>query len=205
PVAPSAARIETRAGYLAAALAQIPEPDLYLVAHSMGGLDGRYLIQHHDPDHRIRALTTLGSPHRGSSLVHWLMETNGPVQWFGRRYLVPGVHQLAPEACARFNEQVPDRDDVVYRSWAACRPVEEMPWLYREPTRVLAQREGDNDSQVSVASARWGKFCGTVRADHLELAGWSFGLPARRHGRPFDHLAFYRRLVAELLGQAPGG
>ncbi|HHO67533.1 MAG TPA: thioesterase, partial [Gammaproteobacteria bacterium] len=47
PVAPSAARIETRAGYLAAALAQIPEPDLYLVAHSMGGLDGRYLIQHH--------------------------------------------------------------------------------------------------------------------------------------------------------------
>ncbi len=200
PGAPSAATIETRAGFLAAALAQIPADTLHLVAHSMGGLDARYLIHHHDAECRIRSLTTVGSPHRGSPLVQWVMDTNGLLQWFSRRFLVPGLHELTPEACARFNEQVPDRADVVYRSYAGCRPVGEMPWLYREPTRVLQRLEGDNDSQVSVASARWGDFRGTVRADHLELTGWSFGLPNRRAQRPFDHGAFYRRIVGELLG-----
>ena len=202
PLSPSGATLEQRAARLAGALDAIPADGLCLVGHSMGGLDGRYLIHHHDPQRRIRALATLGSPHRGSPLVEWAMHTQGPVQWFARRFLVPGIHQLTPEACARFNQAVPDRGDVRYLSWAGVRPVAEMPRLYREPARVLQTLEGDNDSQVSLASARWGEFRGTVRADHLELTGWSLGLPDRRHARPFDHLSLFREVVPALLEAA---
>jgi triacylglycerol lipase len=74
-----------------------------------------------------------------------------------------------------------------------------MPLLYRKQTRVIQRQTGDNDSQVSVASATWGVFGGVVRADHLELTGWSLGLPKKSKKRPFDHAAFYQSLVNEIL------
>ena len=45
----------------------------HLVAHSMGGLDGRYLL-HHFPAARIRvqSLVTIGTPHQGSSVADQL-------------------------------------------------------------------------------------------------------------------------------------
>lgn len=50
----------------------------HLVAHSMGGLDSRYLIAHLQPDaeteNRILSLTTIGSPHRGSPIADLIVE-----------------------------------------------------------------------------------------------------------------------------------
>jgi triacylglycerol lipase len=78
-----------------------------------------------------------------------------------------------------------------------------MPLISRTQTRVLQREAGDNDSQVSVASATWGEFRGIVRADHLELVGWSLGLPKRGIQRPFDHVGFCQSLVDEIMGPAP--
>ena len=114
-------------------------------------------------------------------------------------HLRPGILELTPEACERFNEDNPDRSDVIYRSCAGCRPLAEMPLLYRQPTRVLEDAAGDNDSQVSVESAAWGEFRGVVRADHLEQLGWSLGMASRKFRRPFDHVAFFRTLVQQAL------
>lgn len=195
---PPVGTVAERAAALAGRLAGIGAERVHLVGHSMGGLDARYLIHHFDRQRRVRSLTTVGTPHRGSALVHWVMQTQGPIQWFARRFMRPGILDLTPEACAHFNQAVPDRADVVYRSWAGCRPVAEMPLWFRPQTRVLQRASGDNDSQVSVESATWGDFRGVLRADHLELIGWSLGLPSRAARRPFDHIGFFRSLLKSL-------
>ena len=48
----------------------------HLIAHSMGGLDSRFLITHLQPeeDNRILSLTTIGSPHHGSPIADLIVE-----------------------------------------------------------------------------------------------------------------------------------
>ncbi len=201
PAVPSASSIANRADVLRVFIDQVQTDRIHLIAHSMGGLDARHLINNGDPARRICSLTTVGTPHHGSQLVHWVETTRGLVQSFARHFLYPGILELTPQACEQFNADTPDRPDVSYRSWAGCRPAEEMPLVYRTQTRVLQQEAGDNDSQVSVASATWGEFRGVVRADHLELTGWSLGLPKRGIQRPFDHAGFFQSLVDESLAR----
>src|SRR5437879_9812393 len=43
-----------------------PDEPVHILAHSMGGLDARYMIAHLGMAHRVLSLTTLGTPHRGS-------------------------------------------------------------------------------------------------------------------------------------------
>ncbi|CAJ0864820.1 9706_t:CDS:2 [Entrophospora sp. SA101] len=52
--------------------------ELNLIAHSMGGLDCRYLITHLPTDsYSIRSLTTIGTPHRGSPFMDWCRDIIG--------------------------------------------------------------------------------------------------------------------------------
>jgi pimeloyl-ACP methyl ester carboxylesterase len=53
--------------------ARPPDRDLTIVAHSLGGLVARYAIQEPDIGPRLRDLVTLGTPHRGTPLVNYLM------------------------------------------------------------------------------------------------------------------------------------
>ena len=94
---------------------------------------------------------------------------------------------------------IPDREDVSYSSYASCRPPGELPFWLRPYGRVIGE---DNDGLVPVSSARWGQFRGIVRSDHMELIGWSLGLPDARTGRPFDHLPFWTRAAAEAIAAA---
>ncbi|KAG9293182.1 hypothetical protein G9A89_010519 [Geosiphon pyriformis] len=52
--------------------------EINLLAHSMGGLDCRYLIAHLPPEKcTIRSLTTVGTPHRGSPFMDWCRDNFG--------------------------------------------------------------------------------------------------------------------------------
>jgi triacylglycerol lipase len=199
PQLPAVDTIAERARVLAENLARIQSYRIYLIGHSMGGLDCRYLTHRLDPERRVRCLVTAGTPHHGSPLADWVLERHGLIQWIGRSWLRRALEDLTPGACKRFNQEIPDRQDVHYLSYAGYRPVAEMPPWFRPWTRRLENDSGENDSQVPVQSAQWGEFKGTVRADHLELAGWSFALPDQQAQRPFDHIAFYRRIIAEAL------
>ena len=44
---------------------------VHLFAHSMGGLDSRYMISQLDMADRVLTLTTIGTPHRGTSFADW--------------------------------------------------------------------------------------------------------------------------------------
>ncbi|KAF8946537.1 hypothetical protein BGZ47_000267 [Haplosporangium gracile] len=48
------------------------------IAHSMGGLDSRYLISHiHDKNYHVESLTTFSTPHRGSPMMDWFRDNIG--------------------------------------------------------------------------------------------------------------------------------
>ncbi|KAI5301081.1 hypothetical protein KEM56_001989, partial [Ascosphaera pollenicola] len=72
-----------------------------------------------------------------------------------------------------FNPNVPDADDVKYRSYGAM--VVPRVWsVFRKPYKVLLKEEGPNDGLVSVESAKWGQYMGTlVDVDHLDLINWA--------------------------------
>ncbi len=199
PKLPSVGTIADRAKHLADLLAPYKENSIYIIAHSMGGLDSRYFIHYHDQAKRVRALATVGTPHRGTPLASWFVQDSSLFARIGRYISRPALFDLTPKACNRFNELVPNRPDVRYLSYAGCRPVSEIPLPVRPWARHVQKEEGDNDGQVPVKSAAWGDFQGVVRADHFELVGWSFTLPSRKNGRPFDHFSFYEKMVREVL------
>ncbi|KAF9950086.1 hypothetical protein BGZ72_008179 [Mortierella alpina] len=48
------------------------------IAHSMGGLDCRYLISHiQEKNYDVQSLTTLSTPHRGSPVMDWFRDNVG--------------------------------------------------------------------------------------------------------------------------------
>lgn len=199
PQLPRNAGLVERADVLARFLDHAGHDRYALVGHSMGGLTSRLVAARLDGEKRIRAVVTVATPHRGSALAPHALSSNGPVYVLGRMIAANPLGDLTPEACARFNTETPDRPDVVYRSWAAARPLSEMPTMIRPWSRLLAADGGENDGQVTVTSAEWNGFQGTVRADHWELLGWSFAPKQPEHARPFDHLGFYEKIVGQVL------
>ncbi len=93
-----------------------------------------------------------------------------------------------------FNPGNPDDPRVAYFSWAgstdlaSVTPCYAISWLILEPT------EGANDGVVSVSSAKWGDFRGTLRTDHLGEVGQLLGFTSCG----FDHRTFFESWAAEL-------
>jgi triacylglycerol lipase len=145
-----------------------------IVAHSMGGLDARYMITKLGMDDRVRALVTITTPHRGSSYADWCLthlgQRLGALKLFNLLNLdVEAVRDLTTASCARFNEQVPDAPAVRYFSVSAARPWHRVPPFFFHSHQVIQAIEGDNDGLVSVQSATWGEHLATWPADHLHV------------------------------------
>lgn len=182
-----------------------------LIAHSMGGLDARHLIASEGMYEAVACLTTISTPHHGSSVADiilsqperlrtWAAEL---VNWVGTSAMVgstsdvlQALSELTPAfLCETFNPAVPDHPSVTYWSYAGGAgkgtDVPINPFL-RLPNWLLYAREGINDGFVSVESARWGTFLGTVGADHSQQVGLQI-LPGG-----FDSNAFYRGIALRL-------
>jgi len=100
-----------------------------------------------------------------------------------------------------FNPQTPDDPRVRYFSYAGKIEPPKHAWSnFPRPLswRILQELEGDNDGLVSVESAKWGEFLGTIAADHGEQIGLKIN-PWKRNA--FDHLAFFSQ-IAENLAQS---
>ncbi len=66
------AGVAHRAGELRAFLDHVsPSDPVHVIAHSMGGLDARYMIARLGMADRVLSLTTVGTPHRGSPFADW--------------------------------------------------------------------------------------------------------------------------------------
>jgi triacylglycerol lipase len=179
-----------------------PHEPVHLIAHSMGGLDSRYLISRLGMAHRVLTLTTLGTPHRGSAFADWglhrLQRVLQPLFNFAN---VPyqAFFDLTTAHCADFNRQTPDAPGVRYFSVAGDF---QLHWLTPEwqiPARILSRTEGPNDGVVSVASSTWGEQLTTWDGDHLNLINWKHSwVPARRQ---IDRTSHYGELVRRLADE----
>ena len=183
-----------------------------LIAHSMGGLDARYLITKLEMGDRVASLTTIATPHHGSSIASFLLEQPGALRdwlsefanWMGTQVMqdveadfLKTVATLTPEyVCETFNPDVPDHPGVKYGSYSARAgkgtDVGISPFL-RPLNYILYNREGVNDGFVSVESARWGTHHGTLDADHAQQLGLQLGIR-----NAFDSFGFFRDLVVRL-------
>jgi len=71
-----------------------------------------------------------------------------------------------------FNETTPNRPDIKYFSFGAnFQPT----WgsVFRTSHDIIESKEGPNDGLVSVSSAMWGEYEGTLRnVNHLEIINW---------------------------------
>ncbi len=180
---------------------EAPREPVHLIAHSLGGLDARYLISRLDMADRVLTLTTLGTPHRGTAFADWsirrLERVLGPV--FNLLHLpTQAFYDLTTPACARFNEQVPDAARVRYFSVAGRHDgsLRNPEWLLSY--HIVLEAEGPNDGVVSLASARYGESLDVWDGDHFSLVNWlnplgvnrSFGRdPRPRYGGLLRRLA----------------
>ncbi len=205
-------RAEQWAQRLEHVLREARADEVCLVAHSMGGLDARYLISRMGWHEHVAALVTVATPHRGTSVASFTLDQPARVRawiadladWMGVQVLedatadfLQAITELTPEHVrTRFNPATPDHPDVRYWSYAGRAgkgtDVPVNPFLLLQ-NRRLYEREGVNDGYVSIESARWGTFLGTIDADHSRQIGLVPGL-----GQAPEMHAFYRS-IAQLL------
>jgi triacylglycerol lipase len=145
---------------------------IIIIAHSMGGLDARFMITHLGMDDRVAALVTVCTPHRGSPYADWCIKNLGKrlramelIQTIGLD--MQAANDLTTESCRRFNECTPDSPLVRYFSITCARPWHRVPPFFMHAHHIITDTEGENDGLVSVASGQWGEHLCTWPADHL--------------------------------------
>lgn len=208
-VVPPSGSIEERAAQLRRnILAASHGRPVNIIAHSMGGLDARYMIsrsrqkrsaaaaahahegngnaagEHPQNDVNVRALVTISTPHRGSVFADYIFDQISPNMlptiyevWEKTTGLGTGAfaqltHKYMEE---EFNPRVTDDPDVRYFSYGAA--LKKKPPLlspFRRSYKVVLQEDGPNDGLVSVNSAKWGQYKGTLEGvSHLDLINWT--------------------------------
>lgn len=165
-----------------------PDERVIVIAHSMGGLDARYLVSQLDGGNLIKTLVTVGTPHKGSCIADLVWDGHLPdtayrlkvalgqmeifsKPEFKKLFSVEGVECLSRTYMKEeFNVACKDDPDVSYFSLSGCKTDRQScsMWWLRESFNVLTEEEGPNDGMVSVDSATWGRHLGTVGLDHAE-------------------------------------
>ncbi len=192
--------VEQRAAQLKEQIQRWTDEPVNLIAHSMGGLDARQMITHLGMAGQVRSLTTLSTPHRGSCLADWFLDN------FRQRLPllramealgvnVDGFRDCRPSACRAFSDRTPDMPHVQYFSYGGDVPLLKVSPMLRRAWDRLTADEGPNDGLVSVQSARWGEYLGTLYADHF--AQTPDGLFVHPN-EDFDSLGFITRVVQDL-------
>jgi triacylglycerol lipase len=182
---------------------ECPAEPVHLLAHSMGGLDARYLVSRLGMGHRVLTVTSLGTPHRGTTFADWgisrFERLLKPVLDFFR---VPtqGFYDLTTARCAAFNREVPDVPGVRYFSVAGQHKGSYLDPEWYLPSGIVFRAEGPNDGVVSVASATYGETLEVWEGDHLSLVNW-FNPLAHNRGLWRDPAPRYGPLVRRLADE----
>jgi len=189
----------------------------HIIAHSLGGLDSRYMLSPANPNPLrvpIRSLTMIATPHRGSPVAD-AIENPAALLPFPHlpfnavpNLLEPalnalgislnGLRDLTTRACQAFSQKYTDNPSVRYFSSAgsgrAGFPQTSAAFLLFH--HYIAAATGQvNDGMVSVDSAQWGSYdSSTWPTDHSEVIGYNLDnllIPPA-----FDYVAKYDQIVA---------
>ena len=171
---------------------------VHIIGHSMGGLDARAMIARLGMADKVASLTTIGTPHNGTSFADHKLERGGNelVDKVSNAIDFRGFKDLTRPACKKFNEEVRDAEAanaVFYQTYTASEG-RDATFLFLQPSwDIINKEEGENDGLVPVTSQIWtaelvssdGKsrkkvvqkwFADSsgkaVPADHLNEVGW---------------------------------
>lgn len=171
-------------------LALTRQEKVHIIAHSMGGLDARHMIITHEMAPKVCSLTTIGTPHLGTSFADWGLTHQGDefIEIIGRVIDLGGFRNLSQAACSAFNEQAQEQEAtnaVIYRAYAASQKQKLVFTPLQKSWDIISDSEGDNDGLVSVKSQLWqsrlqaGEVSKPIEqklfpigADHLNEIGW---------------------------------
>jgi triacylglycerol lipase len=194
-----------------------PTHKTHIIAHSMGGLDSRWMLSPANPNRiqtPIRSLTTISTPHRGSPIADLIdspkklsalsglpfgLNANPPQPTLDQLGIsLSGLRDLTTQACLTFNATYVDSPGVTYFSVAGSgrsgfpQTAGVFLMFYGYISALTGQ---PNDGLVTVPSATWGTFDpNTWPCDHGEEVGNNIDkllVPAS-----FPHLAKYDNIVA---------
>ena len=191
------ATVASRAATLAKALSELDAPRVNIVAHSMGGLDARYVAAKLSMGKRVASIVTVGTPHRGTPLADmgaglWLVAPATRLLMEKAGFDAHGLIELTTERMSRFNAEVLNQEETFYGSWLAKASFLNLNPMLLPTWQLLRMKSGDNDGLVPVTSQAWGETCGNIDADHWAQVGWALG---------FDAPAFYEAVVDDLIAR----
>jgi triacylglycerol lipase len=171
-----------------------PASKTHIIAHSMGGLDSRWMLSPATPikiQAPVRSLTTISTPHKGSPIAD-LIDRPELLSAFSalpfgliKNPLQPaldalgisldGLRDLTTQSCQEFSAKYVDDPAVVYFSVAGSgRPhFPEAAAAFLLLHRYTSAQTGQaNDGLVTVGSAKWANFDqNTWPCDHGEEVG----------------------------------
>jgi pimeloyl-ACP methyl ester carboxylesterase len=200
PQVPPTSGVEERASVLRDLIGHWTDEPVNLVAHSMGGLDARFMTAHLGMAKQVRSLTTVSTPHRGTYLADWFCSNfrNRVPLLLALEALgvnVNGFRDCGLAACRQLSDKTPDDPRVKYFSFGGEISPARLSPVLRRAWSILYAAEGQNDGMVSAASAHWGEYLGTIHADHFAQTPDGVFV---RPGEDFDALGFYSRMVEDL-------
>jgi triacylglycerol lipase len=186
-----------------------------IVAHSMGGLDSRFLLAHHllDPSRRVTTLTCIGTPHFGSPVASLLNAFNPfqilsvlPIPGSGHfdevRAELNAVTDLSEAGARAIDSSCPDlTDGTQYFEVAGIgRPSgKHTSAFFGIPFSLLALAGVQNDGVVPFESATRGRTPLEIwSGDHADLVGHDLDQPLLFGSGAFNHLAAYESVIRKV-------
>ena len=161
---------------------------LNIIAHSMGGLDTRRMMFNDRKQgkihEKIASLTTVSTPHWGSSFADWGMKNLGKViPVAGKLGLdLAAFKDLTIKTCTRYNRDPEVMEfehqcekTTLFQTYAGKQKFTAVLDALKLSCYIVEREEGENDGLVSVKSAKWKDrfFKGIIpQADHLNELGW---------------------------------
>ena len=210
--------VRDRAPALAEQIKQrFPTGEIHIIAHSMGGLDSRFLLSNNllGLADRVVSLSTVSTPHRGSPVADLILGLIPEVDARPVRAVLDrlssirsgALDDLATPAALKFNQENPDLPHVRYLSYFGCGHISValLPTYEFIKSRGKTDEEKTNDGVVSLSSARWP--IDLVEppwpADHLAQIGHN--LDTLDLHSSFDHKKAFERIVQRALNSAALG
>ncbi|MFZ3090313.1 MAG: alpha/beta fold hydrolase [Nitrospirota bacterium] len=198
------AGVRQRAEDLKREILSFTDSKVNIIAHSMGGLDARYMISKLDMADKVENLVTVGTPHRGSPFADFGVRVLGEklgLTWILEnvfRIDTEGFRDVTVERCKEFNREITNMSGVRYLSYAGYQR-----WYKINLVLLLISywyiryKKGANDGLVDVESAKWGEFMGIIDADHFNQIGWNI-FPLEWPEK-FNAKEFYEKIARELF------
>ncbi|NRA44460.1 MAG: alpha/beta fold hydrolase [Oligoflexales bacterium] len=189
-----------------------------IIAHSMGGLDSRFLISELGYQDKIASVSMISTPNRGSYIADIVVSAfdahkkvreavlsliGAPQKKGILAKAIEAVSNNSVKFLTNFNKRISNHSAVYYQSWAGVTSArsdkgaskgDRVGPLFYIPYWILKHRTGNNDGLVTVDSARWGHYRGMIPADHLDQVGFWWGATSPK----YRHLLFFQKIASEL-------